>query len=130
MQRHILVIDDEQSVRDAFALALESEGYEVDTAADGEEGLRKFSVNPPDLVFLDLRMPGMGGIETLRQLKGLSPNTPVYIVTAFYQAYLEPLQALQEEGVTFQLAKKPLGAHDIREITRSVFEGPEAVFHE
>lgn len=130
MQRHILVIDDEQSVRDAFALALESEGYEVDTAADGEEGLRKFSVNPPDLVFLDLRMPGMGGIETLRRLKGLSPNTPVYIVTAFYQAYLEPLQALQEEGVTFQLAKKPLGAHDIREITRSVFEGPEAVFHE
>ncbi|MFA5529422.1 MAG: response regulator [Thiohalomonadaceae bacterium] len=130
MQRHILVIDDEQSVRDAFALALESEGYEVDTAADGEEGLRKFSVNPPDLVFLDLRMPGMGGIETLRRLKGLSPNSPVYIVTAFYQAYLEPLQALQEEGVTFQLAKKPLGAHDIREITRSVFEGPEAVFHE
>ncbi|MGE0081518.1 MAG: response regulator [Thiohalomonadaceae bacterium] len=130
MQRHILVIDDEQSVRDAFELALESCGYHVDTAVSGEDGLRKATASRPDLVFLDLRMPGMGGVETLRQLKRLDPRIPVYVVTAFYQAYLEPLRELLEEGINFQLAKKPLAAEDIREIARSVFEGPEARLHE
>lgn len=130
MERHVLIIDDEQSVRDAFALALGSSGYSVETAERGEDGLRKAREHHPDLVFLDLRMPGIGGIETLRQLQQVCRGTPVYVVTAFYLTYLEPLRALQAEGITFQLAKKPLSADDIREITRSVFEGPEARLHD
>lgn len=130
MERHVLVIDDEQSVRDAFVLSLETSGYSVDTASSGEEGLQKASGCRPDLVFLDLRMPGIGGIETLRQMQNICPGTPVYVVTAFYQAFLGPLQALQKEGIAFQIAKKPLSGGDIREIARSVLEGPEARLHE
>jgi DNA-binding NtrC family response regulator len=75
-------------------------------------------------------MPGMDGVETLRRLQQVAPGLTVYIITAFHQVYLEALKQIQSEGITFQLAKKPLAAADIREITRSVLEGPEASRHE
>jgi DNA-binding NtrC family response regulator len=130
MGKHILVIDDEQSVRDAFELALDGAGYEVKTAGSGAEGLAQAQARRPDLVFLDLRMPGMDGVETLRRLQQVWPGLTVYIITAFHQIYLEALREIQNEGIHFQLAKKPLAANDIREITRSVLEGPEASRHE
>jgi CheY-like chemotaxis protein len=129
MEKRILVIDDEQGVRDAFELALEGCSYVVKTAASGEEGLTQARHQQFDLVFLDLRMPGMDGVETLRRLKKISPESQVYIITAFYQIYLEPLKRLKAEGIVFQLAQKPLGAKAIREIARGVLEGPEAAPH-
>jgi CheY-like chemotaxis protein len=74
-------------------------------------------------------MPGISGVETLRQLRRVCPDTPVYIITAFYQSYFEPLKQLETEGVDFQLARKPLASNDIREIARGVLEGPEARPH-
>lgn len=129
MGKLILVIDDEQGVRDAFCLALEGSPYTVTTAASGEEGLEQARKQAPDLVFLDLRMPGIDGVETLRRLHRFCPEPPVYIITAFYQVYLEPLRQLRDEQVPFQLAQKPLAAKDIREIARGVLEGPEVTRH-
>ena len=129
MGKRVLVIDDEQGVRDAFVLALEGSPYQVIAAASGEEGLAEARAAPPNLVFLDLRMPGMDGIETLRRLRQIFPEVPVYVITAFHQAYLDPLQRLRSEQVSFQLAQKPLGAQAIREITHGVLEGPEARDH-
>ncbi len=126
MGKRILVIDDEESVRDAFVLALEETLYEVDTAASGTEGLEKALGWHPDLIFLDLRMPGMDGVEVLRRLHQCCRSIPVYIVTAFYQEYLKPLRQVVDEGIPFQLAKKPLSGEDIREVARGVLEGPHA----
>lgn len=124
MPKYILVIDDEEAVRDAFEMALDECGYVVETAASGEEGLEKSSRTKPDLIFLDLKMPGIDGVETLRRMQNYCADVPVYIVTAFYQEYFEPLKRLAEEGATFEVAQKPLNGDQIRNIVRGMLEGP------
>ena len=65
MTKNILVIDDEAAVRNSFTLALENTGYTVDTAPNGQKGLECFMGKKYHLVYLDLKMPVMGGVETL-----------------------------------------------------------------
>lgn len=77
----ILVIDDEISIRESFALILEGK-YKVVTAASGEGGLKIVTDQKIDLAFLDVRMPGLNGLETLARLKQLDPNLEVIMVTA------------------------------------------------
>ena len=119
MSSRILVIDDEEAVRDAFELALEDEGHHVEVAASGEEGLEKARAARPDLVFLDLKMPGIGGVETLRRLLEHDADLVIYIVTAFYKEFMGELAQAREAGATFQIAAKPLQAEQIREIVRA-----------
>ncbi len=69
MSRRILVVDDEEHVRLLFKEELSEEGYEVFLAADGPEAIKMVDEVHPDLVTLDIRMPGMDGIEVLRVLK-------------------------------------------------------------
>jgi two-component system response regulator RegX3 len=77
----VLVVEDEESYREALALGLAKEGYEVELAADGAEGLRKFSARPPDLVLLDVLLPGVPGTEVCRQMRAIEP-VPVIMVSA------------------------------------------------
>ena len=77
----VLVIEDEESYRQALHAGLTGEGYEVEMAADGFEGLRLFAARPPDLVLLDVLLPGMGGIEVCRRIRELGP-VPVIMVSA------------------------------------------------
>ena len=79
----ILVIDDEEVMRDVLESLLTAEGYRVDTARTGEEGLEKFRERPYDLVLLDVSMPGMGGIATLQELLRIDPEAVVVIITAY-----------------------------------------------
>ena len=122
MPKRILVIDDEEAVRDAFVLALDGMDYIVDTASCGEAGLKKALENKPDLVFLDLKMPGIGGVETLQQLQSHYTKLPVYIVTAFYQEFMEPLKEAAARGFSLQVAQKPLSGEEIRLIVTSTLE--------
>jgi DNA-binding response OmpR family regulator len=78
----VLIVDDEPSVRLVFRTTLEAAGYEVAEAADGESALGALRDGPVDLVFLDLRMPGMDGLEVLRHVRDAGDDTPVVIVTA------------------------------------------------
>lgn len=77
----ILVVEDEESYRDALAYMLRREGFEVVEAADGTEGLAEFDRIGADLVLLDLMMPGLSGTEVCRQLR-VRGSTPVIMVTA------------------------------------------------
>lgn len=125
MTKNILVIDDEKSIRKAFTLALEDTEFHVDTAASGEEGLEQQANKQYDLVFLDLKMPGMNGVETLRRLRDIDPMLPIYVVTAFHKEFLTELGVLSSEGISFELVRKPIGADDIVKITEGVLgEGP------
>jgi CheY-like chemotaxis protein len=123
----ILVIDDDEGVRDAFMLALEGENYDICVAENGEHGLSIAEKELPDLVFLDIRMPGIDGIETLRRLHDIYNDLNIYIVTAFYYDYLEPLASIAEEGFSFEILQKPVGAEQIRQITASVLDKPDFV---
>lgn len=79
----ILVVDDEESIRYLYREELEEEGYKVITAADGEEALRKVRKDDPDLITLDIRMPGMDGIEVLQRIREMNKDIPVIMSTAY-----------------------------------------------
>ncbi|HEX9190812.1 MAG TPA: response regulator [Candidatus Deferrimicrobiaceae bacterium] len=81
--KRILVVDDEESIRELYRAELAEEGYEVDLAADGLQALRRLDAFRPDLVTLDVKMPGIDGIETLRRIRERHPTVPVILVTAF-----------------------------------------------
>jgi two-component system response regulator (stage 0 sporulation protein F) len=78
----ILVVDDEQTVRDVLAEYFVEQGYQVSTASSGVEALRGLGETRPDLVLLDVRMPGLDGVETLRRLREVAPGISVIMVTA------------------------------------------------
>src|SRR5947207_4067106 len=78
----ILVVDDEPTVRDSLDRALRLDGYEVELAAGGEEGLTKAGRRPPDAIVLDVLMGGMDGLETCRELRARGARTPVLMLTA------------------------------------------------
>src|SRR5687767_2391440 len=77
----ILVVDDEQSYRDALSVALQREGFIVETAADGPEAIAKFDAARPALVLLDVMLPQMSGIDVCRELRSRS-QVPIVMVTA------------------------------------------------
>jgi two-component system, OmpR family, KDP operon response regulator KdpE len=76
----ILVVDDEAQIRTALARAFDARGYQVDTAADGQEALDRAAIQPPDLVVLDLNMPVMGGLEVTRRIRGWSA-VPILVLS-------------------------------------------------
>jgi len=120
MIQKILVIDDDAAVRGSFKLVLSEMGCKVRVAEGGEQGLAMALVERPDFIFLDLKMPGMDGVETMRRLLAMDATLNIYIVTAFSQEFLDDLKRAQAEGMTFQLANKPLSSNQIRHIARSV----------
>src|SRR5712671_3787970 len=77
----ILVIDDEAPIRDSLKMTLEYEGYEFLGAATGQEGLTIFEREAPDLVLLDVKMPGMDGIEVLERLRSMSESVPIVVIS-------------------------------------------------
>lgn len=79
----ILVIDDEEIVRVSCKRTLVPEGYEVDTAASGAEGLEFFGKSKYDLILIDLKMPGMDGIEMLVNIKRQRPEQNIMIMTGY-----------------------------------------------
>ncbi|OQX47288.1 MAG: hypothetical protein B0D86_00245, partial [Candidatus Sedimenticola endophacoides] len=93
--------------------------------ADGDQGVRLARGRRPDLVFLDLRMPGLSGVATLRRLHLLYPGIDVCIVTGFYEEYLRELIQAGEEGIRFQVARKPIDQEQIRVIAESHLQGPQ-----
>ncbi len=120
MSQHILVIDDEEAVRTSFTLALGGAGFEVDTAESGEKGLQMKKDTEYDLIFLDLKMPGMNGVETLRQIRKTDKEVPIYIFTAFHKEFFEELKIARSEMLSFEILKKPVGTDLIVTLTKLI----------
>jgi len=80
---HILIVDDQESIRHFIEKAMTEEGYEVSSAGEGKTALRKATEELPDLVLLDLRLPDMHGLDVLKRVKEQDADLPVIIMTAF-----------------------------------------------
>jgi len=120
MNKQILVIDDDEAIRKSFKLALDEAGYRVNTAESGETGIKRAQQAIYDMIFLDLKMPGLNGVQTLKELRKFHAAVPVYIVTAFHKEFFKDLKILTNDGIEFELLRKPIGSDEILELTDSV----------
>ena len=78
----VLVIDDDAALRDTIGLMLETEGFRPALAEDGRAGIKQAMASQPDLVRVDLRMPGLSGIEVYKQMRGVGMKTPLIVLSA------------------------------------------------
>src|SRR6202023_4366207 len=113
----ILVIDDDESLRDTIGLMLEQEGYRPLLAADGKTGYDWAISAKPDLILVDLRLPGMSGIEISKQLRAAKVNTPIIVLSAVGQEVDKVL--LLEIGADDYVVK-PFGARELVARVRAV----------
>ncbi|MCD6567587.1 MAG: response regulator [Dehalococcoidia bacterium] len=121
MNKRILVIDDDEAIRKSFMLSLQDTEYQLDTADSGEKGIEKAQNARYDLIFLDLKMPGMDGMTTLRELRKIDQDVCIYILTAFHPEFLTPLKSATGEGIKFQALKKPLSCDALMALLESTF---------
>ncbi len=96
----ILLVDDEEDIRDVLTIALEDIGYDVTTAENGMEALEKFDTADFPLVLTDIKMPGMDGIELLKKIKQISPDTEIIMVTGHGDMDLA-IESFRNEAVEF-----------------------------
>lgn len=110
----VLIIDDSAFSRKIIRRAL-GEGHEYLEAADGMEGIERYALHRPDVVMLDLTMPGMNGIEVIRQLKALDPQAKIIVGTADIQK-LSVEEALAAGAM--RVIPKPFSAEALQEALR------------
>ncbi len=115
----ILIVDDEEVMRDVLESLLSSEGYRVDVARDAEEGLERFHQRPYDLVLLDVSLPGMSGLEALEEILKIDPEAVVVMITAY--ATFETAMKAWEMGA-FNCIRKPFQNEQILQVVRAGLE--------
>jgi PAS domain S-box-containing protein len=119
MSDTLLLVDDEEGIRKFLGLLLRDMGYEVSTAANGDEALRQVIAAAPDIVLTDIKMPGMDGIELLRRIKAHSPEIEVVMISGHGDMELA-IQSLQLEAADF--VTKPVDDEILAAALRRVSE--------
>ncbi|MCB4791431.1 MAG: response regulator [Elusimicrobia bacterium] len=119
----ILVVDDEENIRGALEEYLKSQGYNVQAACDGYTAISMFEKNEYDLVFLDIRMPGIDGIETLGEMKKRKPKSKVVIVSGVPDEVAFERAASIVDGTIEGFIAKPFKPSDIRKCLDKVLAG-------
>lgn len=115
-KERILVVDDEKIMRDLFVRILRAEECDVVTAESGKEAIKKVKEIPFDIVFLDIRMPGMSGVDVFTEIKRISPNSKVFMMTAFeVPQQIEKALAGGANGSLF----KPFHISEIEDIVKT-----------
>jgi len=99
-QGSVLIIDDEAEIRESLQTLLEIEGYEVETAINGEDGLSRLGERPFDLVLLDLALPGRSGLDILPEIRAVDPQISVIMITA-YGNVEDAVRAMQSGATNF-----------------------------
>jgi len=122
---NILIIDDDEAIRDSCSQVLKKEGYTAKTAKDGTEGLKLFKKEFFHAVLLDLKLPGLDGMEILSRIEEENPETPVIIITGF--ATIESAVEAIKRGASDYLAK-PFSPEQLRVITKKALENRKIFF--
>ncbi len=118
MKKDVLVIDDDEKICWAFEQFLESEGYRPSTANNAEEGLRRIAADKPDVVLLDVKLPGMSGLEALGEIKARHPWVIVVIITA-YDDVETTIEAMRLQA--FDFVPKPIDLDIVKSVLERAF---------
>ena len=122
-QTTIMVVDDDRAMRITLSGILSAEGHEVFSAENGQEAIAMASENAIDLIFMDIRMPGLNGVETFLRIKEVQPECVVVMMTAFSVEQL--VNTALSEGA-YTVLYKPLAVEKVLEILEKV---ASASFH-
>lgn len=114
---NLLVVDDQMGVRRLLYEAFMSEGYKVDMASSGFEAVAKVKEEIPDLILMDMKMPGMNGLEALQEIQRLKINVKVIMMTAYGE--LEIVTEAMKLGV-IEYITKPFDINEMRKLVRKV----------
>ena len=119
MSRRILVVDDEQGIRAALGQLLEFEGYEVRTASGAADGIGEYEKWRPNLVFMDVKMAGMDGLEGLRRIKQIDPSATVVMISG--HATIQTAVEATQLGA-YDILEKPLDTDRILVLLRNALQ--------
>lgn len=121
-KKKILVIDDDQSILSIFEYILNEAGYETVTAVDGYNAIEKVKNNKFDLVFTDVKMPGLSGIDTYKEIRKLDPKLLVVMMTGYsVDELLKEAFELGAYGVIY----KPFDMEEVLSIIEKIFNIPK-----
>ncbi len=115
MKKHILIVDDEQNIREVCKELLEEEGYKVTLAVDGKDALDKMDLEMFDLFLIDMAMPRIGGLELMKMIKKKEPLAVIIILTGF--SSIEGAVKAVHAGA-FQYLSKPINADELLEAAK------------
>lgn len=115
---YLLVVDDNASVRRLLFEIISDEGYRVETAGSGTETIKKVNYSMPSLILLDVKMPGMSGLETLEKLRVQAPGVPVIMMTAYSE--MDACQEAKNRGLVREYLKKPFEIDELRFLIRNI----------
>ena len=119
MNRRILVVDDERGIRAALGQLLEYEGYEVHSASNAADGIAEYQKWKPNLVFIDVKMAGIDGMEALRKIRELDPVATVVMISG--HATIRTAVEATQLGA-YEILEKPLDTDRILVMLRNVFD--------
>ena len=108
----ILIVEDEENIRLLYKEELEDLGYEVIQASDGREAMKKYDLHQPDLIILDIQLPGMDGIETMNIIREKSRDVPIILCSA-YGEYKQDMKTWASEAYIIKSA-------DLKELLATV----------
>lgn len=119
VQYNILIVDDEKIVRESLLHWFEEEGYNVDTAEDGESALKKYGEGRYDLLLVDMKMPGMSGLDLLTRIKAIDKSALLILITAF--ASVPSAIAALKQGA-YDYVTKPVDPDELTHIVKKALE--------
>lgn len=119
-KHNILIVDDEEAIRDSLGMVLEEEGFQTRTAKDGSEALEKARTHDYDLIILDYFMPKRSGLDILEQLKEYCPKADVLILSSYYDSE-KANQAITKGAQQYLL--KPIDFDELIGIVKNIFAG-------
>lgn len=118
----ILAVDDEKFIRQLLADFLSFQGYAVQTAASGEQALEIIAAMKPQLVIMDIKMPGLNGLDVLRKIKATHKDVGVIMLSAFGDS--ATIQAAHRQGADFYL-QKPVNLDRLQDMLHTWQRGPQ-----
>jgi DNA-binding NtrC family response regulator len=121
--KKILIVDDQEGLRESMAGILAIEGYDISAVEDGFKAVELVRTVVPDVAFIDVRMPGMNGVEAFRALRKICPGIIVFLMTAYAEEGL--VQQALDEGA-YGCIHKPFEMERVLELLKKIFEENDA----